>query len=517
MFFLILSLFPSAALSLTNDSHTNTTTADQELVGWISPSNHRSTSEIIWSCLAIFLVCTWKCMHLNIPSEKERGTTEWVKVLGVPLPKPSPELRRKWLKRVGWMFVLAIAPELGVMISVDQRHEAEELYDRHKHMDWSLVHAYYANMGGFSIAIPEEEEEIKEGETSVATNAAAETENTMAPQEINAESHVQDAAADKGDPSVEERLIGLDNREKKTRLRIRRLQGGDLARLDELGLFPATDASDTKNRALPITTIDDIQDRSKSDAFTKFFALLQCTWLVIQSIARACAGLPITELELTTLAFIFCAFVMYWFWWDKPFDIQTPTILLCPPEKAKQMREVIKRRERFLGSDGEPRFHQINALATEAFLDMFSRSPKILRLSPASVAVSFYLTAFVFAGLHLIAWNWEFPTPMTRTMWRAFSLLMLTSSLLPMLAFWLKKKLGDEDDEDHSECCAIACAICCCTEKGTCGFWISGVILFLSYVVARLGILFLVFYCFRAMPADVYSSLSWTAIFPHLG
>ncbi|RLL96200.1 hypothetical protein CFD26_101502 [Aspergillus turcosus] len=363
--FLILFLFPPAALSLTNDSHTNTTTADQKL-GWESPNNHRSTSEIIWSCLAIFLVCTWKCMHLNIPSEKERGTTEWVKVLGIPLAKPSPELRRRWLKRVGWMFVLAIAPELGVMISVNQRHDAEELYDRHKHMDWSVVHAYYANMGGFSIAIPEGEGEINAEGTSVATNAAtaAEAENITTSQEITAECQVQDAA-DKGEPSVEERLIGLDNVEKKTRLRISRLQASDLTYLDELGLFPATKASDSKNRALPITTVDDIQDRSKSDAFTKFFALLQCAWLVIQSIARACAGLPITELELTTLAFIFCAFVMYWFWWDKPFDIQTPTILLCPPEKAKQMREFIKRENRVLGMDGEPSFHQINTLAID--------------------------------------------------------------------------------------------------------------------------------------------------------
>lgn len=302
--FLILFLFPPAALSLTNDSHTNATTADQKLVGWESPNNYRSTSEIIWSCLAIFLVCTWKCMHLNIPSEKERGTTGWVKVLGIPLAKPSPELRRRWLKRVGWMFVLAIAPELGVMISVNQRHEAEELYDTHKHMDWSIVHAYYANLGGFSIAIPEEEGEINAEGSPVATNAAAaaaaaEAENIMPSQEITAESQVRDAA-DKGEPSVEERLIGLENVEKKTRLRISRLQASDLsellhqgklckydsdwpltAYLDELGLFPATKASDSKNRALPITTVDDIQDRSKSDAFTKFFALLQCAWLVI--------------------------------------------------------------------------------------------------------------------------------------------------------------------------------------------------------------------------------------------
>ncbi|EAW12093.1 uncharacterized protein ACLA_008530 [Aspergillus clavatus NRRL 1] len=460
-------------------------------------------------------------MHLNIPSERERGTTEWVKLLGVPLPKPSSELRWMWVKRVGWMFILAIAPELGVMISVSQRHEAEELYERHKHMGWSVVHAYYATMGGFSIAIPEEESENKLGDTSASTNpAAAESENIIASQQLDAGTHVKDVAV-KGEPSVEERLIGLDNVEQKTRLRIKRLEGNDLVQLEELGIFPATKASDIKNRALPITTIDDIQDRSKSDSFTKFFALLQCAWLVIQSIARACAGLPITELELTTLAFIFCALIMYWFWWDKPFDVQTPTILFCPPEKAKQMREVIKKRYRFLLEENEdPSFHQLSFMAADGFLEMFSSSaehpPLTQKLSPLSVAVSFYLTAFIFAGLHLIAWNWEFPTPMARTMWRVFGLMMLTSSVLPMFGFWVRSKLKDAHGTDDVGCCALYCAICCCTEKPpNCCFWVFGIILFLSYFVARVGILFLVFYCFRAMPADVYSGLSWTTIFPH--
>lgn len=42
---------------------------------------------------------------------------------------------------------------------------------------------------------------------------------------------------------------------------------------------------------IPYVTQEDIQDRSKSDAFTKLFAIGQSTWLIVQCIARAAQGL----------------------------------------------------------------------------------------------------------------------------------------------------------------------------------------------------------------------------------
>jgi hypothetical protein len=66
--------------------------------------------------------------------------------------------------------------------------------------------------------------------------------------------------------------------------------------------------------AAPLVTEESQSDRSKSDAFTKTFAILQSTWLIVQSIARASAGLPITELELVTMAYVLCAVIMNAFW-----------------------------------------------------------------------------------------------------------------------------------------------------------------------------------------------------------
>src|SRR5580658_10113830 len=105
-----------------------------------------------------------------------------------------------------------------------------------------------------------------------------------------------------------------------------------------MGLFPATRAGETQGRCLPVITEEDIRDRSKSDAFTKAFAFIQCAWLVTQCITRTAVGLPLTELELMTLAFIVAALVMYGLWWHKPFDVQRATMLVCPHERTSEVR-----------------------------------------------------------------------------------------------------------------------------------------------------------------------------------
>jgi hypothetical protein len=67
--------------------------------------------------------------------------------------------------------------------------------------------------------------------------------------------------------------------------------------------------------ATGIVSEGSINDRSKSDVFTKSFAIIQSTWLILQCIARTSAGLPITELELATTAYVLSAVIMYGLWW----------------------------------------------------------------------------------------------------------------------------------------------------------------------------------------------------------
>lgn len=77
----------------------------------------------------------------------------------------------------------------------------------------------------------------------------------------------------------------------------------------------------------PTITEDEINDRSKGDALSKGFALLQLTWFIIQIIARAAQGLAISELELTTAALAGLNSTMFIFWWSKPHDVRFPMVI----------------------------------------------------------------------------------------------------------------------------------------------------------------------------------------------
>ncbi|KAF9063170.1 hypothetical protein BDP27DRAFT_1232520 [Rhodocollybia butyracea] len=71
-------------------------------------------------------------------------------------------------------------------------------------------------------------------------------------------------------------------------------------------------------------TESEIKDRSHSDGFSKLVAVTQTTWLVIQLLARVAQGLPTTELEIMTTAFVFMNVLFYFFWWNKPQGVGCP-------------------------------------------------------------------------------------------------------------------------------------------------------------------------------------------------
>lgn len=65
----------------------------------------------------------------------------------------------------------------------------------------------------------------------------------------------------------------------------------------------------------------EIKDRSKADSFSKLIVLVQTLWFVMQSIARHIEHLPITELEIATLAYTIPILGIYICWWNKPLGV----------------------------------------------------------------------------------------------------------------------------------------------------------------------------------------------------
>jgi hypothetical protein len=77
----------------------------------------------------------------------------------------------------------------------------------------------------------------------------------------------------------------------------------------------------------PLTTEEDIQDRSKNDAISKTLIILQTTWFIAQCITRWFSHLPVTELEVVTLGFAMLNGITYGLWWHKPQNVDRPVLL----------------------------------------------------------------------------------------------------------------------------------------------------------------------------------------------
>ena len=74
----------------------------------------------------------------------------------------------------------------------------------------------------------------------------------------------------------------------------------------------------------PNVTMEEIEDRSKADGFSKMIALGQTLWFVAQCIARRAQHLDLTLVELLTLSLAVLNGVMYFLWWNKPMDVRCP-------------------------------------------------------------------------------------------------------------------------------------------------------------------------------------------------
>ena len=85
----------------------------------------------------------------------------------------------------------------------------------------------------------------------------------------------------------------------------------------------------------PTVTVEEIEDRSKADGFSKTIALGQTLWFVAQCIARGVQHLDLTLVELLTLSLAALNGLMYFLWWNKSLDVRCPVrvyLLVTPSE-----------------------------------------------------------------------------------------------------------------------------------------------------------------------------------------
>ncbi|KAF4497076.1 hypothetical protein FAGAP_6771 [Fusarium agapanthi] len=195
----------------------------------------------------------------------------------------------------------------------------------------------------------------------------------------------------------------------------------------------------------------EMKDLSKADVITKAFAIIQCTWLVVQSICRIAQGYTISLLELATLAFIFCAFIMHILWWNKPFDVETRRIIIAiPPDLENTAGLNTLSIDEFTASN-DKLFRERNEdssddkLSDLLFESLLIADPdeKDQPLTHYLPSISLYIASTTFLAIHLSASNWQFQSDVVMYLWRWLNVETLVASFMPIIAltcaFWVSE------------------------------------------------------------------------------
>ena len=250
---------------------------------------------------------------------------------------------------------------------------------------------------------------------------------------------------------------------------------------------------------LPRLSEDHLDDHNKGGIFVKLLALGQVFWFGIQLVVRLSRHIHTTQLEILTLAFATCTFMTYILLLDKPKDVQTS--LIIPAARYATLDELI--RLAVVGPRTWWRYRRSNRIPNNtihfnpAYTDYFG---------PMSIGVC--LSLLIFGVIHVIAWNFVFPTRIERLLWKTSTLITTFAIPVWFIFSWTiragyKFITPMQDQVIRPQTifilgnAAASCAI-------------------IFFALARLYILVEVLRSLAFLPSDAFAT-TWSGDLPHLG
>ena len=218
-----------------------------------------------------------------------------------------------------------------------------------------------------------------------------------------------------------------------------------ISREDDKPLHPLLAMDLKRDNIYPFTmpTEAEIKDKGKSDWLAKSLVLLQTSWFVMQCIARAIEHLPVTHLEIVTLAYAAMNFVIYIFWWNKPLNVNRPVRVFrkskpitTQPLVTEPTSEARKLTWKTIG-DGLSTMI-ITGEDDDVDLSSKDRVPMFWAdyagydtgAIPAGLGACFGM----FGGIHCIAWGFPFPTHIESLTWDIASATLIA---VPVYVAWM--------------------------------------------------------------------------------
>ena len=107
--------------------------------GWVSAPRGRGTINILFGCVATILLCSWSVLCLNLP---EPGISGW----------------KFFRYKLRWQLFAIFFLEVVATIAGEQWESANQNVRRFQQMgflQWTMSHAFFADMGGFMLQSPD--------------------------------------------------------------------------------------------------------------------------------------------------------------------------------------------------------------------------------------------------------------------------------------------------------------------------------------------------------------------------
>ena len=278
---------------------------------------------------------------------------------------------------------------------------------------------------------------------------------------------------------------------------------------DPLHPLLASDLTRDDIYSFAMPTEAEIKDRGKSDRLAKSLVLLQTSWFVMQCIARGIKHLPVTHLEIVTLAYAAMNFVIYVFWWNKPLNVNQPVRVFRKSGESEP-------------SETQPQSSSEAQISTSEATDKcletifgfiagnqdvnLSREDRVPRFWANSTGGNILIADMIvlgvgvfFGAIHCIAWGFSFPTHAELLIWRVSSVAITAvpfyMALMFGLALWLANMGFD-------------------TIGSIFGFSILPA--FILYIIVRVATLVLALTSLRDLPHGAFDTVHWTTFIPHV-
>ena len=193
-----------------------------------------------------------------------------------------------------------------------------------------------------------------------------------------------------------------------------------------LRLNGTTMRTDIDFSSFRVPTEAEIKDRGKSDWLAKSLVLLQTSWFVMQCIARAHKHLPVTHLEIVTLAYAVMNFVVYIFWWNKPLNVSQPVRVFRKSEAGEMLHNepTSEAWELTWEAIGKGLQTILGFIAGLQDGDNLSSEDRVPRFWSDDQSGDFIIADLIvlgvgvcFGAIHCIAWDFSFPTHTELLIW----------------------------------------------------------------------------------------------------